>query len=68
VLFDPSLLLGIECEHIDEGVGLPDHYKTHNTESSRNLEESLNHAREILGIAHRALQRLLSDDRIDRDR
>jgi len=62
------LLFGIEREHIDEGIGLPDHYKTHNTESCRNLEESLNHAREILGIAHRALQRLLSNNWVDRDR
>jgi hypothetical protein len=68
VLFDPPLLLGIKRKHIDEGVGLPDNNKTHNTESSRNLEESLNHAREILGIAHRALQRLLSNDWINRDR
>jgi hypothetical protein len=53
VTLEPLLLLGIESEHLDEGVSLPNDCEADDSQRGGQLEESLNHAWEVVRATNR---------------
>ena len=48
VALESLLLLRVQGEHLDERIGLPDDGEADDTQRGGELEESLNHAREVV--------------------
>jgi len=62
VSLEALLLLGTEGKHLDQGVSLPDDGKADDSQRGAQLEEALNHAREVVCATNRVT---LGGDRLD---